>query len=69
MKKVPSPSDVWRISEGERVVLKCNRSSLPIGTVGLKFRRLGAKLVRSGKFYDFRTPNWRKVPRQRKQDI
>jgi uncharacterized protein YjbI with pentapeptide repeats len=35
----------------------------------MKFCRLGAKLVRTGKFCDFHTCNWRKVPTQQKQDI
>jgi hypothetical protein len=52
-RKVPSPIDVWRIPEVEKVVLRCTRLGLPVGIAGMKFHRLGAKLVRSGKFCDF----------------
>jgi hypothetical protein len=51
------------------VVLRCNRLGLPIGTARLKFHTLGAKLVRTEKFCDFHTGDWRKVPTQQKQDI
>jgi hypothetical protein len=68
-RKVPSPTDVWRIPEVEKVVLRCTRLGLPVGIAGMKFHRLGAKLVRSGKFCDFHTCDWRKVPTQQKQDI
>jgi uncharacterized protein YjbI with pentapeptide repeats len=51
------------------VVLRCNRLGVSVGTVGLKFCRLGVKLVRIGKFCDFHTCDWRKVPTQQKQDI
>jgi len=55
-KESPFTYGCWRIPEGEKVVLRCNRLGVPVGTTGLKFRRLSAKLIiRTGKLCDFHT--------------
>jgi hypothetical protein len=66
---VGSPSQIWQIPNGEKVVINFNNSFQPTGPGSEKFRRIVGKLVRSGKFVDIRTKSWKKVPLQKKEEL
>jgi hypothetical protein len=69
IKDVGSPTALWTIPAGEKVVIDFNATWQPVGTSGMKFSRLGAKYVRSGKFVGLGAQNWRKIPPQAKEDL
>jgi hypothetical protein len=44
--------DFWPIPDEEKVILEFNKVWQPMGTSGLKFRRLAGKYVLAGQFVD-----------------
>ena len=62
-------NDIWGISAGEKVVLELNSSKMPVGTSGRKFRRLSGKYVRSGKFIGLSPSHWRRIEKDKKEQI
>jgi hypothetical protein len=69
IRDVGSPNAFWTIPAEEKVVVDFNATWQPVGTSGMKFRRLGARYVRTGKFVGLSAPNWRKVDPQLKEDL
>jgi hypothetical protein len=69
IRDVGSPNALWTTPIGEKVIVEFNGMLQPICTSGLKFRRLGATYVRSGKFVGLSAPNWRTVNPQAKEDL
>jgi hypothetical protein len=69
IRDVGSPTALWTIPVGEKVVVNFNATWQPVGTSGLKFSRLGAKYVQSGKFVGLSAPNWRKISPHAKEDL
>jgi len=69
IRDVGSPTALWTIPAGEKVVVDFNATWHPIGTSGLKFSQLGVKYIQSGKFVGLNAPNWRKIPSQAKEDL
>jgi hypothetical protein len=64
-----SPNEIWQLPEGEKVIIEFNNQFQPIGPGSEKFRRIAGNLIKNGKFVDFRTKHWRKVPKQNKEDL
>jgi len=69
IRDVGSPTALWTIPAGKKVVVDFNATWHPIGTSGLKFSQLGVKYIQSGKFVGLNAPNWRKIPSQAKEDL
>jgi len=63
------PNALWTIPIGEKVIVKFNGMLQPICMSGLKFCRLGATYVRSGKFVGLSAPDWRTVNPQAKEGL
>jgi hypothetical protein len=57
IRDVGSPDAFWTIPTVEKVVVDFNATWQPVGTRGMKFPRLGARYIRTGKFVGLSTPN------------
>jgi hypothetical protein len=57
IRDVGSPNTLWTIPTGEKVVVDFNATWQPVGKSEMKFHRLGARYVQTGKFVGLSTPN------------
>jgi hypothetical protein len=69
IRDVGSPNALWTIPTGEKVVVDFNATWQPVGTSGMRFIRLGARYIRTGKFVGLSAPNWRKINPQLNEDL
>jgi hypothetical protein len=68
VKDIGGPHHIWAIPTKEKVVVDFNMSWQPTAIRGIKFRRLGGKYIRSGKFVGISNPNWKRIAKQKKED-
>lgn len=60
-RKKTSLSVVWNISKGQRIVVKCNENSQPIGDEGAIFGKFLGTIARNGGFCPLNINDWRDV--------
>ena len=68
-KKQLQVKEVWSLSPGEKILIEWNDQVQPIGASGGLFNRFIARLGRNFDLFPICYENWRKVPRNYKEDV